>query len=119
MVLEQIIVNLLSNAIDAVAGVPDARIIMRVQCPTDAPDQVMLTIEDNGHGMTDDQLSQIFEPFFTTKPMGEGLGLGLAISYSLACDIGAHLSANSQAGEGTCFTLILPMTRKITTEARL
>lgn len=119
MVLEQIIVNLLSNAIDAVAGEPDARIIVRVQSPASKPDQVALTIEDNGHGMTNDQLSQIFEPFFTTKPMGEGLGLGLAISYSLACDIGAQLSASSQTGEGTCFTLILPMTRKITTEAGL
>ncbi|SFR56144.1 His Kinase A (phospho-acceptor) domain-containing protein [Marinobacter gudaonensis] len=119
MVLEQIVVNLLSNAIDAVAGGPDARITVQVRRCVENPDRVVMTIEDNGHGMTDDQLGQIFEPFFTTKPMGEGLGLGLAISYSLACDIGAELTASSQTGEGTCFTLNLPMANTITTEAGL
>lgn len=59
--------------------------------------------------MNDEQLSHVFEPFFTTKPMGKGLGLGLAISYSLACDIGAELTVSSRPGKGTCFSLILPI----------
>lgn len=110
MVLEQIIVNLMTNAIDAVTGRPNARIEVRVKQLDTSPEKAALSIEDNGHGMTDDQLGQVFEPFFTTKPMGEGLGLGLAISYSLACDIGAELTVSSKVGQGTCFTLILPTT---------
>jgi C4-dicarboxylate-specific signal transduction histidine kinase len=112
MVLEQIIVNLMTNAIDAVTGRADARIEVRVKEMESPLSRVSLSIEDNGHGMTDDQLSQAFEPFFTTKPIGKGMGLGLAISYSLACDIGAELTVSSKVGEGTCFTLILPIMNK-------
>jgi two-component system, NtrC family, C4-dicarboxylate transport sensor histidine kinase DctB len=116
MVLEQIVVNLLSNAIDALAGQPEARISINVKAQDDSPGQVALSIEDNGHGMSEEQLAQVFEPFFTTKPMGQGLGLGLAISYSLACDIGAELTVSSEAGQGTCFTLILPITTTTSVE---
>lgn len=117
MVLEQIFVNLISNAIDALAGQPNARISIRVEALENPPVRVSVGIEDNGHGMSDEQLAQVFEPFFTTKPMGQGLGLGLAISYSLACDIGAELSVSSETGNGTRFTLILPITN--TTGAEL
>lgn len=112
MVLEQIVVNLLTNAIDALAGETNARIDIRLaHVKKPDKDQVELSIEDNGHGMTTDQKSKVFEPFFTTKPMGQGLGLGLAISYSLACDIGGDLTVESRFGEGTCFTLKLPVAR--------
>ncbi|MFL1455067.1 ATP-binding protein [Marinobacter sp. GN3S48] len=110
MVLEQIVVNLLTNAVDALAGQADARIDIRLTELEVAPGKVSLSIEDNGPGMTDEQLGHVFEPFFTTKPMGKGLGLGLAISYSLACDIGADLTVSSRPGKGTCFSLILPIT---------
>ncbi|MEP1215857.1 MAG: ATP-binding protein [Marinobacter sp.] len=109
MVLEQIVVNLLTNAVDALAGRADACIDIRLTGPEASPGKVSLSIEDNGPGMTDEQLSHAFEPFFTTKPMGKGLGLGLAISYSLACDIGAELTVSSRPGKGTCFSLILPI----------
>ncbi|MDX1801254.1 MAG: ATP-binding protein, partial [Marinobacter sp.] len=107
MVLEQIVVNLLTNAIDALAGRDDARIEIRMGPAGAESDNVVLSIEDNGSGMSDDQLNRVFEPFFTTKPMGQGLGLGLAISYSLACDIGADLTVKSRVGEGTCFSLTI------------
>lgn len=107
MVLEQIVVNLLTNAIDALAGRDDARIEIRMGPAGAESDNVVLSIEDNGSGMSDDQLNRVFEPFFTTKPMGQGLGLGLAISYSLACDIGADLTVSSRVGEGTCFSLTI------------
>jgi C4-dicarboxylate-specific signal transduction histidine kinase len=115
MVLEQIVVNLLTNAIDAVTGQEDSRIEIRLtELPASRqgklPKRISLSIEDNGHGMSEDQLGHVFEPFFTTKPMGKGLGLGLAISYSLARDIGADLTVSSCIGRGTCFTLILPTT---------
>ncbi|MDF0749829.1 ATP-binding protein [Marinobacter sp. 71-i] len=109
MVLEQIIVNLLTNAVDALDGQADARIDIRLIELETSPGKVSLSIEDNGPGMGDEQLSHVFEPFFTTKPMGKGLGLGLAISYSLACDIGAELTVSSRPGKGTCFSLILPI----------
>lgn len=117
MVLEQIIVNLLTNAVDALAGQADARIDIRLTELEGAPGKVSLSIEDNGPGMTDEQLGHVFEPFFTTKPMGKGLGLGLAISYSLACDIGADLTVSSRPGKGTCFSLILPITSNGTRES--
>ena len=60
-------------------------------------------------------MSQVFEPFYTTKPMGKGLGLGLAISYSLARDLGGDLTVHSRLNEGTRFSLILPITN--TTES--
>lgn len=110
MVLEQIVVNLLTNAVDALAGQAAPCIDIRLTELETSPGKVALSIEDNGHGMTDEQLSHVFEPFFTTKPMGKGLGLGLAISYSLACDIGADLTVSSRPGKGTCFSLILPIT---------
>lgn len=109
MVLEQIIVNLLANAVDAVTGRKAPRINIRFAELRHKSGWVSLSIEDNGHGMREDQIHNIFEPFFTTKPMGEGLGLGLAISYSLACDIGAILTATSEADQGSCFTLELPI----------
>jgi len=109
MVLEQIVVNLLTNAVDALTGQADARIDIRLTELDTSPGKVSLSIEDSGHGMTDEQLSHVFEPFFTTKPVGKGLGLGLAISYSLACDIGAELTVRSRPGKGTCFSLILPI----------
>lgn len=115
MVLEQIVVNLLTNAIDALSGQPDSLIEIRLtelaaSPKAGLPKRISLSIEDNGPGMTEDQLGHVFEPFFTTKPMGKGLGLGLAISYSLARDIGADLTVSSSVGKGTCFSLILPIT---------
>lgn len=110
MVLEQIVVNLLTNAVDALEGQAGACVDIRMTELDASPGKVSLSIEDNGPGMTDEQLSHVFEPFFTTKPMGKGLGLGLAISYSLACDIGADLTVSSRPDKGTCFSLILPIT---------
>lgn len=109
MVLEQIIVNLLTNAVDALANQADACIDIWLTEIEALPRKVSLSIEDNGPGMDDEQLNHLFEPFFTTKPTGKGLGLGLAISYSLACDIGAELTVSSCLGKGTCFSLILPI----------
>ncbi|TGN39184.1 sensor histidine kinase [Marinobacter confluentis] len=117
MVLEQIVVNLLTNAIDALAGQPDGRITIHVKELDEPAEQVALSIEDNGPGMSDEELARVFEPFFTTKPMGQGVGLGLAISYSLACDIGAELTVSSETGKGTCFMLILPITNNKNAES--
>lgn len=103
MMLEQIMVNLLSNAIDALDGQPNPTINISLNQESDGALQLIL--EDNGPGMSAEQQSRIFEPFFTTKPVGKGVGLGLAISYSLALDMGADLLATSAPGRGSRFTL--------------
>ncbi|EAR11331.1 sensor histidine kinase [Reinekea blandensis] len=105
MFLEQIVVNLLSNALDALEGTEHPEVQLLLQVPPDAPEGVELCIIDNGPGMSDDQMLQIFEPFYSTKNIGDGMGLGLAISYNLASDMNAKLSVRSTPGQGACFTL--------------
>lgn len=103
MMLEQIIVNILSNAIDALAGQTQGHIAITLLAQPQGA--LVLQMADNGPGMSQEQQARIFEPFFTTKPVGEGVGLGLAISYSLALDMGADLSVISESGHGTTFSL--------------
>lgn len=104
MMLEQILVNLLSNAIDALKDQPDGRI--NITLTRSAEGQTTLSIKDNGRGLDHEMQAKIFEPFYTTKAVGDGMGLGLAISYSLAHDMGAELAVNSAPGQGACFALI-------------
>lgn len=105
MFLEQIMVNLLSNAIDVLQGQPDAEVVISLQPVNYDASKVELILTDNGPGMDKEQTAHIFEPFYTTKKTGDGLGLGLAISYSLASDMGAYLTVNSEVGQGASFTL--------------
>ncbi|MFP3758932.1 ATP-binding protein, partial [Cupriavidus sp. SIMBA_020] len=75
--LEQVLINLIGNALDAVAGLPDPRIVIDIQA---LPATLAISVRDSGPGIPDDVMPRLFEPFFTTKEMGQGLGLGLAIS---------------------------------------
>lgn len=104
--LEQLLVNLLLNARDALpAG-------GRIQVWTDSPgEQVRLMVRDNGTGMMPDVLERIFEPFFSTKGIGKGTGLGLATALKVAETHGGRLEVVSEWGQGACFTLSLPRTR--------
>jgi two-component system, NtrC family, C4-dicarboxylate transport sensor histidine kinase DctB len=100
--LEQIIVNLLRNALDAVRGQPERSIrILLVQ-----GEAILLSIADNGPGIRDPE--QLFEPFYTTKKPGEGLGLGLAISAGFAGEMGGRLVARNAPEGGAVFELLLP-----------
>ena len=102
--LQQVLVNLISNAADAVAGLPAPRITITAQV---AGDRVLLTVTDNGEGVPAAIAPRIFDPFFTTKTVGSGLGLGLSISYNIMKDFGGDLRvANAQAG-GAVFTVEL------------
>lgn len=103
--LQQIIVNLLRNAADALRGRSDARIWMTVIVKGGL---VEVSVADNGPGIEADILPRLFDPFFTTKPAGEGLGLGLAISQAIARDYSARLTAANRPGGGAIFTLTLP-----------
>ena len=102
--LEQVIVNLLRNALDATAETPQPQIDILLS----AGETAVLTVRDNGHGIAD--LDRLFEPFVTTKRAGEGVGLGLAISSGITADHGGRLTArNGRGGDGAVFELQLPL----------
>jgi FixJ family two-component response regulator/signal transduction histidine kinase len=103
--IQQVLVNLLSNACDAFAArpVPDPRVAVRA-CATG--DGVAIEVEDNGPGIDDATLGQVFQPFFSTKP--KGMGLGLSISRSIVVAHGGRLSVRSTVGRGTVFRLDVP-----------
>ncbi len=101
--LEQVIINLLRNAMDAVKGVSDPRIEITIS----AGEMAVFTVRDNGHGIAD--LDSLFEPFYTTKPPGDGVGLGLAISSGIVNDFGGRLTARNGAEGGAVFEMKLPL----------
>lgn len=102
--LEQVLINLLNNALDAMSGQPQPR--LRIDCQRRG-DSWQLCVADNGGGIGGEHLEQVFEPFFTTKPVGQGLGLGLAVSYAIVRDFGGTLAAHNDE-HGAVFTLTLP-----------
>lgn len=100
--LEQVIINLLRNALDATKGVSDPAIDIILA----AGETVRLTVRDNGHGIED--LDALFEPFYTTKQPGDGVGLGLAISSGIVADLGGRLIARNAETGGAVFEVELP-----------
>jgi len=101
--LEQVIINLMRNAIDATSGIPQPEIDILLS----AGETATLTVRDNGHGIED--LNALFEPFYTTKKPGEGVGLGLAISSGIVNDLGGRLTARNATGGGAVFEMQLPI----------
>ena len=101
--IEQVMINLLRNAIDATGAVenPEVDIILA------AGETATLTVRDNGLGIED--LDQLFEPFYTTKAAGEGVGLGLAISSGIVNQLGGRLTARNAEGRGAVFEMRLPI----------
>jgi len=102
--LRQIVVNLLSNAIDAVDR--NGRIELEARAVADG--DILITVSDTGHGIAPDDLRRIFEPFYTTKGRGKGTGLGLAICRQLTAALGGTISVESEAGKGSTFFVRLP-----------
>jgi signal transduction histidine kinase len=103
--MEQVILNLLTNALDAMAkSAGDKKITLRVFADDKG---VHITAEDTGGGIPEDALPRIFEPFFTTKEMGKGTGLGLSVSYGIINDMNGTLVADNIDG-GARFTITLP-----------
>ena len=116
--LEQVLVNLIRNALDALSAISDTpdgttqepEVWLTV---TANPDQIQLTVQDNGPGIASEFLPQLFDPFVTSKTIGQGLGLGLAIVRSILQDLGGSIQADNRTvpeGEetGACFTVTLP-----------
>jgi two-component system NtrC family sensor kinase len=101
--VQQVVLNLLENAIDAVNR--DGNITVR----TGADQQgVFFSIRDTGPGIDPGLLSKIFDPFFSTKKVGEGTGLGLSITYGIVERLGGRILAESEPGQGATFTVHLP-----------
>ena len=106
--LGQVLVNLLSNAVDAMADAADKTLRISVEEDGEA---VLIKVTDTGTGIPPDVLPHVFDPFFTTKESGKGLGLGLPISYGIVRDFGGALTAVSNPQGGATFTVTLRRSR--------
>jgi PAS domain S-box-containing protein len=102
--LHQVLMNLVTNAREAMAGGGEVHVETRPM--PERPGWVQLTVVDTGPGIPADTMSRIFDPFFTTKPTGTGLGL--SVTYGIVQDHGGRLEVQSPPGEGTTFTLSFP-----------
>lgn len=107
--LNQVFLNLLVNAAHAIDDDKEGviRIITRHE-----NDRVSISISDSGCGIPEESLKRIFEPFFTTKEVGKGTGLGLSIAYDIVTKHGGELQVTSSPGEGTTFTVLLPIKKE-------
>lgn len=116
--LEQVIMNLVVNARDAMPGGGEIRIetetlrltddLRRDRAAVPKGDYVVVKVTDEGTGIAPDKIGKIFEPFYTTKRTGEGTGLGLSTAYGIVKQTGGYIFCDSVLGSGTCFTLYLP-----------
>ena len=102
--INQVLLNLLTNAAQAIDGL--GRIQIRSWADTQG---VHISLQDNGRGMPAEVMAKIFDPFFTTKPVGQGTGLGLSISYKIIQDHGGQIRVASEPGRGTRFLISLPL----------
>jgi signal transduction histidine kinase len=110
--LEQVLLNILANAAQAMAGAGMTRSPQIVLRTRQCDEMVVIEIEDNGPGMDEATRGRIFEPFFTTKDVGIGTGLGLPVAYAIVTK-GHHglIEVMSQPGKGSCFAIKLPLQR--------
>lgn len=108
--LDQVFLNVLLNAADAVDGAGAITVSTRtIADPRTGDTQVAISIHDSGAGVPADILTHIFDPFFTTKPVGRGAGLGLSVSYGIVARHGGTIAVSSPPGEGATFTVVLPV----------
>lgn len=112
--LEQILVNLIGNALDAMQAQPAPELWLE---GSSAEGKYRLQVRDNGHGIDPEARKHLFEPFFTTKPGEQGLGLGLTLSASLAAATGGNLAVEHPPSGGTAFVLSLPLAGAHPTES--
>jgi two-component system, NtrC family, sensor kinase len=109
--LNQVFMNILVNAIEALASTPNPTITVQTMMVDEQ--WVEIAIADNGSGLPEKNRDKIFEPFFTTKPIGKGIGMGLSISYQIVVEKhGGKLDYRSTLGKGTKFTIQIPLCQK-------
>ncbi|MGD9233868.1 MAG: ATP-binding protein [Desulfobacterales bacterium] len=113
--IQQVLINLVMNGIQAMpdGGYLEIGLHMKYSCHPALSDQeqhyVAINIKDEGNGISEDNINHIFEPFFTTKNVGEGTGLGLSIAYGIVREHGGWIDVKSKVGEGSCFTIYIPL----------
>ncbi len=103
--IQQVVLNLLNNAIDAIDQNGKVTVSTRYH---EKHGEVEISVADTGKGIPESNLNKIFDPFFTTKEVGKGTGLGLSISYTIIEKLGGRITVQSKVGEGTIFTILLP-----------
>ncbi len=103
--LQQVALNLLLNAADAVASAEGPRVLVRIEA---RDEDVVLGVIDNGVGLDADDQSRCFDLFFTTKEVGEGTGLGLAVAHTIVTNHGGRMEVESEPGKGATFRVVLP-----------
>ena len=108
--IKQVFMNLIINASHALSST--GKLTLSSHLTSDGR-KVIITVKDSGHGIEKKNISRIFDPFFTTKPTGEGTGLGLSVSYGIIKNHGGDIRVKSKAGEGSTFTIILPVTAPV------
>jgi signal transduction histidine kinase len=104
--IKQVFINLIMNASYAVGsnGIIEIRTLYG-----QTNGCIRVQVSDSGHGISKTDMKRIFDPFFTTKPTGEGTGLGLSVSYGIIKDHGGEITVESEPGQGSTFTVILPV----------
>lgn len=109
--LEQVLINLLVNAKDALECLAEGKkvTVTSGRCIRSGEEHLFIAVEDNGCGMVPEQLLQIFTPFYTTKDVGKGSGLGLAVSLGIVQNHGGTIECESKPGAGSKFTVLLPV----------
>jgi two-component system, NtrC family, sensor kinase len=106
--MQQVLLNLINNALDAMEKTGGA-IKISTKISKLEKDHIVIIVEDNGPGIPEANLPRIFDPFFTTKPVGKGTGLGLAICYGIINKIGGKIDVHSKVNEGTRFRIWIPI----------
>jgi len=104
--LNQVFMNLLLNAVQAIPADKSGEIVIETGREGDS---VWVAVSDNGIGIAPNDLGRIFDPFFTTKSVGKGTGLGLSLAYGIVQKHHGEISVNSEVGKGTCFRVLIPI----------
>jgi C4-dicarboxylate-specific signal transduction histidine kinase len=105
--LQQVLLNLIVNAIEAMSGIDERRCELTIVSAADGPDAVSIEVRDTGTGLDPERATHLFEPFYTTK--AEGIGIGLSISRSIVEAHGGHLSATANVPHGAVFRFSVPL----------
>jgi two-component system NtrC family sensor kinase len=111
--LQQVLINLLNNALDAIYekhGVRGGELM--ITTGHDGKNMVHISVKDNGCGIGNEDQKKIFSPFYTTKPIGKGTGLGLSVCYGIINAMGGSMEVASEKGIGTTFTVRLPVSTR-------
>ena len=108
--IQQIFVNILLNAVDAIAEVESSNTRHKISVKSDTnDDNVIISFSDSGKGIPEENLAKVFEPFYTTKKEGKGTGLGLWVSYGIVKSFQGDIKVTSTLKKGTTFTITLPI----------